>query len=234
MPIISPPITIIWLFIATFSLGFSQDVVPVKLNAEKVPVKLACVGDSITQGLGVPKGQSWPSQIQRLLGDTWEVSNFGVSGRTLLNAGDHPYQKDKAFLKAKDLNPDVVVIMLGTNDTKPHNWKFKNQFISDYLSMVKQFAELPSRPRIFICYPSYIPGKGNFGISEENTLAEIPMIDQVAKSLNVDIIDVHRSLIGKDDLIPDRVHPNADGAAEIAKAIYTCLTGRAAPAAIQK
>ena len=203
---------------------------PVKTAAYTNPIKLACVGDSITQGVGTAKGQSWPTQIQKLLGAGWQVKNFGISGTTLLKGGDRPYQKHLAFANAKAFNPDVVVIILGTNDTKPQNWKIKDQFAADYQDMIKQFAELPSKPRIFICYPPYIAGKGNFGINEENTKAEFPMIDKAAGAMKVDVIDVHGALVGKDALIPDRVHPNTAGAAEIAKAVYTGLTGKTPPA----
>jgi lysophospholipase L1-like esterase len=155
------------------------------------------------------------------------VKNCGVSGTTLLNAGDNPYQKQGAFKNAKEFAPDVVVLVLGTNDTKPQNWKHKANFEADYKDLIKQFAELPSKPRIYICYPPYIAGKGNFGINEPNTKDEMPMVKQVAEAMKVDVIDVHAALDGKDALIPDKVHPNTEGAAEIAKAVYQALTGKA-------
>lgn len=212
------------------SLWSQEGPTPVKVEDYKDPIKLSCVGDSITQGVGAAKGQSWPAQLQKMLGDKWVVKNFGVSGTTLLNAGDSPYQKQNAFKNAKELNPDVVVIILGTNDTKPQNWKHKDSFVADYKDMIKQFADLPSKPRIYICYPPYIAGKGNFGINEPNTKEEMPMIKQVAEAMKVEVIDVHGALDGKDALIPDRVHPNTDGATEIAKAVCKALTGKAAEA----
>lgn len=199
---------------------------PVDIAAYNGPIKLGCVGDSITQGVGAEKGRSWPDQIQRLLGERWQVRNFGVSGSTLLNAGDKPYQKEGAFRKALDFVPDVVVIILGTNDTKPHNWKHKDAFTADYQDLIGKFAALASKPRIFISYPPYIAGKGNFGISEENTVAEFPLIDAAAKATGATIIDVHAALMGKDALIPDRVHPNNEGMAAIAAAVYRAVTGK--------
>lgn len=209
------------------SLDAVEKATPVDVTAYKGVIKLACVGDSITQGVGAAGGKSWPDQIRTMLGDKWEVKNFGVSGSTLLNSGDKPYQKEGAFKNAKAFVPDVVVIMLGTNDTKPQNWKHKDTFAADYQDMIRQFAELPSKPRIFICYPPYIAGNGNFGISEANTKAEIPLVDEVAKATKAGIIDVHGALDGKDALIPDKVHPNTEGATEIAKAVFTGLTGKA-------
>lgn len=215
--------------LAVSGAAVAQDSSPVKVADFKAPIKLACVGDSITQGVGAAGGMSWPDQIGKMLGEKWEVKNFGVSGTTLLNNGDNPYQKQAAFKNAKEFNPDVVVIILGTNDTKPQNWKHKQHFVADYTDMIKQFAKLPSKPRIFICYPPYIAKDGNFGINESNTKDEIPMVDKVAHATRAGVIDVHGALKDKDALIPDKVHPNTEGATEIAKAVYKGLTGTAAP-----
>ena len=209
----------------------AQDAAPVDVSAYKGVIKLACVGDSITQGVGAAQGKSWPEQIQAMLGDKWQVKNFGVSGSTLLNSGDKPYQKEGAFKKALEFTPDVVVIILGTNDTKPQNWAHKDQFTADYQDLIGKFAALPSKPRIFICYAPYIAGQGNFGISEANTVAEFPLIDAAAKATKSGIIDVHASLVGKDALIPDRVHPNNEGMTAIATAVFQGLTGKAPAAA---
>ncbi len=164
-----------------------------------------------------------------MLGGKWEVRNFGVSGSTLLNSGDKPYQKEGAFAQAIAFAPDVVVIILGTNDTKPQNWVHRDSFTADYEDLIGKFTALPSKPRVFICYPPFIAGKGNFGISEANTVAEFPLIDAAAKATKSVIIDVHAALVGKDALIPDRVHPNTEGATAIATAVHRGLTGKAPP-----
>ncbi len=218
---------LIALTVAMSSFTYAEEATPVKVDDYKGTIKLACVGDSITQGVGAAKGQSWPDQIQKMLGEKWEVKNFGVSGSTLLNSGDKPYQKEGAFKKAIEFAPDVVVIILGTNDTKPKNWAHQQDFTADYQDLIGKFAALASKPRIFICYPPYIVGNGNFGISEANTKAEFPLIDAAAKATKVSIIDVHASLAGKDALIPDKVHPNTEGATAIASAVFQGLTGKA-------
>ncbi|HEX3132428.1 MAG TPA: GDSL-type esterase/lipase family protein [Planctomycetota bacterium] len=205
----------------------AADSTPVDVTALKAPIKLACIGDSITQGVGAAGGKSWPDQLQTMLGDRWQVRNFGVSGSTLMNSGDKPYQKEGAFKNALEFTPDVVVILLGTNDTKPQNWKHKDQFTTDYHDLIGKFTALPSKPRIFISYAPYIVGQGNFGISEENTVAEFPLINAIAKATKASIIDVHASLAGKDALIPDRMHPNTEGATEIATAVHHALTSKA-------
>ncbi len=194
--------------------------------AEKTPIRVACVGDSITAGVGASKGNSYPDQLGRMLGAEWTVRNFGVSGTTLLNHGDRPYQKQGAFKKALEFQPNIVVIKLGTNDTKPQNWKFKDEFVADYKDLIGQFAKLPSRPRIFICRPAPVPGKGNFGINEAGVLEQLPMLDKIAAEENATVIDIYAALKDHPEMLPDRVHPNTAGATIMARTVFKALTGK--------
>ncbi len=190
------------------------------------PIKVACVGDSITQGAGAAKGKSYPSQLQELLGDKYQVGNFGVSGRTLLKKGDFPYWKEKKYQDALAMEPAIVVIMLGTNDTKPQNWKFEAEFDADYRELVKSFQSLKSKPKVFVCRPVPVPGKGNYGINEENIQKEIPRVDALAKELGCSVIDMHAALVKTPEMLPDRVHPNTAGAGEMAKAAAKAIAGK--------
>ena len=197
---------------------------PINAESHKEKIKVACIGDSITAGVG--SKMAWPKMLQQMLGDKWEVKNYGVSARTLLNKGDHPIEKEQKFKDALNLKPDVVIIMLGTNDTKPQNWKFKDEFVADYKDMIAQFDKADPKPRVYACHPPYVPGKGNFGINEAGVLEQIPLIDALAKELHAGTIDMHGALKDKDALLPDRVHPNIEGAPELAKAAYKKLTGK--------
>jgi lysophospholipase L1-like esterase len=199
--------------------------VPLDVSAFKEPIRVACVGDSITAGSGTTKGNAYPAQLGRMLGEKWVVKNFGVSGATLLNHGDRPYQRQAAFKHALASQPEVVVIKLGTNDTKPQNWKFKNQFVADYRDLIRQFAQLPGKPRIFLCHPAFVPGNGNYGINEAGVLEEIPLLDKLAAEEHLDVIDIHAALKDHPELLPDRVHPNDAGATVMAKAVFQALTG---------
>ena len=200
------------------------------INPDDYPgaIRLACVGDSITAGGGAGRGKSYPAQFGQLLGDKWKVGNFGNSGSTLLNHGDKPYQKQGSFAAALKFEPHVVVIMLGTNDTKPTNWKRKSEFIDDYHDLLGKFAALSTKPRIFICYPVPVPGKGNFGINEAGIQEQSPMIKKIAEKAKVGVIDMHAALKDHPETLPDRVHPNAAGAGLMAKAACAVLTGQKA------
>ena len=190
------------------------------------PIKVACVGDSITQGVGAQRGKSYPAQLQGLLGDGYQVGNFGVSARTLLKKGDFPYWNEKKYQDALAMEPAIVVIMLGTNDTKPQNWKFEAEFEADYRELVKSFQSLKSKPRVFVCRPVPVPGMGNYGINEENIQKEIPRVDALAKELGCGVIDMHAALVKTPEMLPDRVHPNTAGAGEMAKAAAKAILGK--------
>ena len=144
-----------------------------------------------------------------------------------MNSGNKPYQKSKQFKAALSSNPDIVVIMLCTNDTKPANWRNSaKDYEVDYRYLVSDFEKLPSKPKIYLCLPPYIAKEGRWGINNQDTLAQISMIKKIAKDLKLEVIDVYAALEGQDNLIPDTVHPNTGGAALIAKAVANCLTTR--------
>ncbi len=220
-----PVITLKILAVSAFAFSSLAVAAPIDPANYKEPVRVACVGDSITQGSGT-KGNPYPSQLQKMLGEKWKVGNFGVSGRTLLRKGDFPYWNEKAYQNALAFKPDVVVIMLGTNDTKPQNWAHEAEFVADYRDLVKSFLDLESKTRVFICRPCPVIGTGNFKIVEENIQLQIPRIDALAAEMKIDVIDMHAALKDTPELIPDRVHPNAKGAEEMAKAAVKALTGK--------
>ena len=114
------------------------------------PIKVACVGDSITFGAAIKdrKTNCYPAQLGRMLGEGYRVANFGVNAATMLKKGNKPYWKLKQFQAAQDTQPDIVIIKLGTNDTKPHNWKHKDAYAANYTEMVKRFQGLDSKPKV--------------------------------------------------------------------------------------
>jgi lysophospholipase L1-like esterase len=188
-----------------------------RAQAATPPLRIACVGDSITQGFR--STSPYPAQLQTLLGEAYVVKNFGVGGRTLLKEGDLPYWKEKAYADAKDFQPNIVVIMLGTNDTKAQNWKFEDKFAAEYKELVESFKSLDSKPLIFVCRPPPVVGRGNFGINEPNLLALFPIIDEVAKDEGATVLDMHEALKDHADTETDTVHPSAAGDAIIAKVV---------------
>jgi lysophospholipase L1-like esterase len=205
------------LLLLVWALGWAA-VQPVTAQVTKI----ACVGDSITEGSGVdnPTVNAYPVVLGRLLGTNYQTRNFGVSGRTLLRKGDYPYWKEAAFRNATNYAPDIVTIKLGTNDSKPYNWRYKDQFAGDLRDLIDIFTSLPSHPRIVLCLP--VPAYYvNYDISPEVIKNEvIPLIKQVAREKGAMTVDLYTSLSGRPDLFPDGIHPNAAGAALIAKTLH--------------
>lgn len=196
---------------------------------------VACVGDSITYGSGISDRlrDGYPAQLERMLKEfdpAWEVQNFGVSGATLLSKGDKPYIRESAYQSARASNPDIVIIKLGTNDSKPQNWAYANEYVSDYIAMIEAFRALPSGPVVWICKP--VPAFYlNFSIRPEVIHDEIlPMIDDISAQTGAPVIDLYAALEDQGSLFPDGIHPNAEGAGLMAEAIVPYLTGvRRAP-----
>jgi len=193
-------------------------------------VKVACVGDSITFGSGAPPGWDYPSQLQRLLGRGYRVRNFGVSGATMLSHGNRPYVEQPAFAAALNWHPDVVILMLGANDTKPVNWDAHGrEFEPDCRALIARLKASNPAMKLFLCRPSWIAGTGHYGITEEGIAREIPILDKIAVSMGLAEIDMHAALLGHPEDLPDHVHPNRDGAARLAAAACGAIKLAALP-----
>lgn len=176
------------------------------------PIKVAFVGNSITQGPGRDNPDSYPLQVAAMLGDSYEVKNFGVSGRTLLKKGDYPYWNEPQFQQVKDFQPDVVVIKLGTNDSKPQNWAHKADFVKDYLDLISEFrAHMPKDGKVYVVMPVPVT-RVNFGINPEvmNNEQRLMLMEIIQKS-GAELIDLYTPLMDKPELLPDGVHPNNEG-----------------------
>ena len=180
-------------------------------------IKVACIGNSITYGSGIENRElfSYPAQLQIMLGDAWEVQNFGVSGATMLKKGNKPYWEESKFEEALTYKPDVVIIKLGTNDTKPYNWKYGNEYEADYQAMIDRLLE-NSNPVIFLCKP--VPAyEVNFDIRGEVVENElVPVVERLAGRNNLTCIDLFTPFENLEMLFPDKIHPNGHGAALMA------------------
>jgi alpha-L-fucosidase 2 len=196
-------------------------------------IRVACVGASITFGAGVENREKncYPAQMQNLLGGGYDVRNFGVSGTTMLKKGDSPYWNQKAYKDALAFNPDIVVIDLGGNDSKPQNWKFKDEFATDSKAMIESFRSLPAKSRVLLCLP--MPAfKVMWGINDEVITKELtPILRQVAAETGVELVDLHTPFLDKKAWFSDNIHPNAEGAALMAKIIGGVITTKPAAAA---
>jgi lysophospholipase L1-like esterase len=184
-------------------------------------VRVAAVGDSITFGGG--RDDAYPAQLAKLLGDRYNVANFGVPGATALNRGDFPYVQQPAYRAARAYAPDIVIVMLGTNDTKAHNWPHRGTFSADLTRLVSAFRDLPTRPQILLTLPPPVFQRDTPNIDGGRLQALLPMIRTVAAQLHAPLLDLQRAFADKPSLLPDHIHPNAEGNALIAREVRDAL-----------
>lgn len=196
------------------------------LSSQAAPVKIACIGDSITEGSGLsnPGVESYPAKLQRLLGTNYLVRNYGVSGRTLLKKGDFPYWKEANFKTSHDWQPDIVVIQLGTNDGKPYNWKFGTNFVADYEELVTSYLTLTNHPTVMACTPCFVYGNGAFDIKPGTVATNIaPAVRDIAARFQLPLIDLQIRMAGHPELFPDTIHPNSKGTTVMASVMAQAL-----------
>lgn len=183
-------------------------------------IKVACVGDSITAGYALqnPGVESYPAQLQALLGNGYAVGNFGLSGATVQKRSDFSYWNTAPYRASLQFKPNIVVIMLGTNDSKPWNWNAA-KFDADYRALIAKYQGLATRPDVYICLipPVYTPNP--FGntfdpVFIQNTV--LPAIQAIAANSGVALIDNNAPLLNHPELFSDGVHPTPQGAGVIA------------------
>ena len=193
-------------------------------------IKVACVGNSITYGTGVAEREknAYPVKLQQMLGDKYEVGNFGKPGATLLNKGHRPYTQQQEYKDALAFAGDIVVIHLGINDTDPRNWpNYRDEFIGDYRALMQSFREVNPKVRFLLARMTPLSDRHfRFESGTRDWHAEIQLaIECIAKAEGVQLIDFHEPLYPYPYMLEDAVHPNAEGAAILAKNVYEGITG---------
>jgi lysophospholipase L1-like esterase len=182
-------------------------------------IRVACVGDSLTQST------EYPYDLWMLLGTAnYTVRNFGAGSTTVSLGSETPYMNTSVFQSALDFQPNIVIIMLGTNDAQPSLRLYNTSFVGDYVKLVAAFQGLSSKPKIWIVLPPPIFSNQSGKISLEYfKFIVIPCIEQAANETNLPIIDVYSALASYSNYFPDGVHPNSAGAELIANEIYKAI-----------
>ena len=180
-------------------------------------IRVACVGDSITEGSG------YPDDLWMRLGTGYIIENFGVGGSTVLLESNRPHMNQTAIQRAKIFLPDIVVIMLGTNDAIPNNYEHIDNFVDDYRKLVRAFKALDSNPKIWLVLPPPIYDD-TLGPNSTNLMqGVIPRIEQVANEMNLPVINVYKVLAGHPEYFVDGVHLNRQGIRLMVTEIYVAI-----------
>ncbi len=196
------------------------------------PVRVACLGDSITFGTGVsPRDKfSYPAQLGALLGDAYDVRNFGVGSTTLLVAGDKPYRRQPEFQMALKFNPDFVLVMLGVNDTcsvPRGNWEKSDAFVADARALLQTLHQ-PGRRVIVSLPPAILPATPGLKAERRADLeARAPRLEQIrgwwreaARAEEAEVLDLSDTLNPDPRLVVDGVHPTGAGYERIVRRYY--------------
>ncbi len=228
---IIPNKTLSTLLLVLFCLTTLQ--LPAAAKRKKVaaqPVRVACVGNSITYGTGIVDREhfSYPVQLQQMLGNGYVVGNFGKPGATLLYKGHRPYVEQPEFKEALRFKGDIAVIHLGINDTDPRNWpNYRDEFVKDYLSIMDSLRAANPKVRFILARMTPIADRHpRFQSGTKQWHDEIQTaIETVARVSGAELIDFHEPLYPYPNLLPDAIHPNPEGAGILAKTVYGGITG---------
>jgi len=186
-------------------------------------IRVACVGTSITFGAGVVNREvnCYPAQLQAILGERYEVGNFGKTGATLSHRGSIPYAQQPEFNKALEFLPNIVFIELGTNDSKPQNRVDSPSFRQNCFDLLESFWSLPTKPRIVLLLPPPCFSTDTTGISDTYIRQHvIPRLRDAAYETGVEIVNLHNYFLDGAGWFPDQVHPSSIGAGLIASRLY--------------
>lgn len=194
-------------------------------------IKISCVGDSITAGLPMQKEErkihGYPEQLQKMLGEKYEVIKPCGSGRTLLREGKKSWMVVRFLMNMiKEQVPDHIVFMLGTNDTHNTHWGNKEKIPGDLKKYLADFRKINPKVTMHICLTPPSQQKDQTRIKEI-----IEMQKKFAKDNNLPVIDTYTPLLNKDKIaekkyFADKLHPNKEGLAIIAKTVFTALTAK--------
>lgn len=197
------------------------------------------MGDSITEGAGSTDSstKAYPAILQGLLGSGFEVRNFGSGGATLSDTDpSRSYMKRASFKSSTTFDSDVLLIMLGTNDSNtayPATFNALDNFPNAYDTLISHYTKgRGSPPKIFIGLPAWVAARDatKYGLVYNHDWGFIqaivqdrmvPMIREYAKSRGYPIVDVNALTLGHSEYYSsDPVHPGDAGYWEIAKLFF--------------
>ena len=195
-------------------------------------IRIACAGDSTTYGHGIsgwPKN-NYPTVLQNLLGENYHVNNYGVSSFAVQESADRSYRTLPHYQESLDYDADYVVFMMGSNDSKPENWKDADAFKTDLLSLLDTYGD----SEIILCtLPSafFLEGQTEDVTNHDiqplivEEIAEITR--EVAAERGYTLIDIHALTAQHPEWFEkDGVHPSNEGAAAIAQEVYTVISSK--------
>ncbi len=201
--------------------------------------RVACIGNSITQYVGTVSGSqgadSYPSQLNMLLGKTYVTQNYGISGTFMQKQSPLPYWTNGRLPQVFAFKPNVITISLGTNDARATNWNTV-RFLTDYRAFIDTLKKsISPTPTLYMCLPmpswmvngawQFDNGTAGNGISNDLIRDSVlPAMKKVAAEKGIATIDLNTPMQDWKSYVVDGVHPNAKGQDTLAQVIYRALT----------
>ncbi len=212
-------VAFVLLFVVMFNSGF--------FGGKDTRLRITCVGDSLTYGSGVLKTKEvdcYPAKLQMKIGTSSVVSNFGLRNATASLEGDVPYINSAEYEKSLQSKPDVVLLMLGTNDSKTYNWN-ADDYEEGLRTLVESYQQLDTNPTVILMRSPYCFSLDGAEVAEYDIQPEVvknevsAIIEKVAAETKVDVIDLYSPTYGREKLYTDGIHFNAHGYNLIASTI---------------
>lgn len=193
--------------------------------------KVICIGDSLTYGQGVMTSRdtdSYPALLAGLLGDEYQVLNYGLPNRTLQSTGNMPYSNEKHYEESLEQDAEIVILMLGSNDSKPDFWNAQ-RFEEEYLQFIQKYQNMDSKPQVYIMIPPAIFLENpNSGDCSDTILREelIPILSRLSQQTGAGLIDLYSITQDHPEWYGDGLHLGRTGNEVIAKEIYATVNAQ--------
>lgn len=197
---------------------------PEVLTVGSGAVKVVTVGDSLTYGYGLANREkdAYPCILAEKLGYHYQVSNYGLSGRSLQSTADFPYFNEKNAQLSLESEADIVIIMIGSNDSRGPYWN-RERFIREYREMAEQYMALSSQPDVYLVIPPYVP-TSRFGLNNQIIEDELQkIIPAIGNELGLPVINLYTVTEGHLEYYSDGLHLTPLGNQVIAEEIYQHL-----------
>lgn len=208
------------LFLFAFASACGMGVADPTDGVEEGDVRIAAVGDSITdENLS---GTDYPAKLDEMLGEGYAVRNFGESNHAVQFMSDYPYTATDSYVESLAFNPDIVILMLGTNDTKSHNWNGAEVFKEDYVDLLESYLEVDSLSRVILASPPTVHlenvSRGSINPAHIEPIRQV--VQDVAIEYDLEFVDMTTETAPHPEWFYDGIHPTRAGAEKLAEIFY--------------
>ena len=189
-------------------------------SAAATKTKVACIGDSLTRGYLLEDAQSYPAQLQQLLGAQYEVRNFGHTSSYVIDDGPVEYRNTEDYSAAIQYDADILIFMFGSNDVGAYNFTplyFQNQ----YRELIDSFRQTKKNPKIYLIIA---PDSHDlhFGLIQQT----IQPVMTLGQQLSATVINPYYLFLGHpEDYLSDGLHLTATAYGKLAQLVLRAMQG---------